>query len=215
MKQPVPVEEMSKDYPKQDITGVILAGGRAERMGGQDKGLLVLAGRPLAAHALERLRPQVGQVLINANRNRDAYAALGAEVVADSLGGFQGPLAGMLTALERLDGGYIATVPCDSPLLAADYVARMWTARAEQGAALAVARCGGWLQPVFALLERALAADLRAALLAGERKIDRWFACHPMVLVDFDDHPEMFRNINTPQELAELERELAGNAGSP
>ena len=192
----------------QAITGVILAGGRAQRMGGQDKGLLPLAGRPMVAHAAAALRSQVGALLINANRNVEDYQALGYPVVSDDVGRFFGPLAGMLAAMAVADGDYLLTAPCDSPLLAADYARRMYAALASERAELSVACSGDRLQPVFSLLRTELRDSLRGYLEAGERKIDRWFAAHRMAQADFSDRPDMFRNINTPEELAELEAEL-------
>lgn len=189
------------------ITGVILAGGRAERMGGQDKGLLYLAGRPLAAHALAAMRPQVEALVINANRNLDAYRSLGCPVVSDSVGEFFGPLAGMLAALEFAETPYLLTVPCDSPLIPEDYARRMLTALEREGAELGVASDGKRLQPVFALLCTEIKDSLRAYLEAGNRKIDRWFGQHRAAVADFADRPAMFRNINTPEELARLESE--------
>ena len=197
-----------QDYPAQAITGIILAGGRAERMGGRDKGLLPLAGQPMAAHAIRALRPQVGQLLINANRNIADYEALGFPVVCDNVGDFFGPLAGMLAGIEATQSDYVLTVPCDSPLLPPGYAQRMWAALREHQADISVADSGGRLQPVFALIKVALCNSLRAYLEAGERKIDRWFAKERMAVADFADHPEMFRNINTPEELIALEGTL-------
>ena len=196
------------DYPTQAITGIILAGGRAERMGGRDKGLLPLAGQPMAAYAVRALRPQVGQLLINANRNIADYQALGFRVVCDGVGDFFGPLAGMLAGIEATQNDYVLTVPCDSPLLPPDYAQRMWEVLHEQQAEISVADSGGRLQPVFALIKVTLRTSLRAYLEAGERKIDRWFAKERMAVADFADHPEMFRNINTPEELIALEEAL-------
>ncbi len=200
------------EYPRETITGVILAGGRARRMGGRDKGLLTLSGEPLARRAARLLAPQVGRLIINANRNRERYAELlagypDATVISDDLDGFLGPLAGMLAALEATRTDYVLTVPCDSPLLLDDYAARMHAALTAD-AALAVAHDGQRLQPVFALLHHSLASDLRAALEGGERKIDRWYATHRMAIADFSDAPELFRNVNTPEDLAELAAEL-------
>ncbi len=197
-------------FAKSSIAAVVLAGGRATRMGGRDKGLLPLAGRPLAAHLLERLRPQVGELLVNANRRREDYLALGYPVLADSLGGFQGPLAGMLAALDKVRAGLLLTAPCDSPLLPPDYARRMYAALEGRRAELAVARDAERVQPVFLLLRRELAGSLRAFLETGERKIDRWFADHETVEVDFSDRAEMFCNANTPEELAALEAALRG-----
>jgi molybdopterin-guanine dinucleotide biosynthesis protein A len=198
------------DYPKESLTGVILAGGRATRMGGQDKGLLPLAGQPMAVHAASLLRAQVGEVLVNANRNLGDYRALGYRVVEDQAGEFFGPLAGMLAALETAgDRPYLLFAPCDSPLLPNDYAQRMFAALIRESAELSVAHNGERLQPVFALLGAELRASLASYLTSGKRKIDRWFAHHTMATVDFSDHPEMFLNINTPEELAELEASMA------
>lgn len=189
------------------ITGVILAGGQARRMGGQDKGLLELKGKPLFSYAAERLGHQVDALIINANRNIEQYQKYTqARVISDDLAGFQGPLAGMLAAMQVADSDYILTVPCDSPLLASDYAQRMHAALADSD--IAVASDGARLQPVFALLPCRLQDDLQAFLTAVERKIDRWFARHSMQVADFSDQAEMFRNINTPEELAELAAEL-------
>ena len=200
---------MTAKHSKSDtsITGVILAGGRAERMGGRDKGLIPLAGQTMAAHVLRALQPQVERVLINANRHQDDYRRLGCTVISDPIGEFFGPLAGMLAALEAADSPLVLSVPCDSPLLPEDYAARMLGALGAQQAQIAVAASDRW-QPVFALLARELRGDLRAALEGGERKIDRWFARHRVAVVDFQHCPGMFRNINTPAELGELEAEL-------
>lgn len=193
---------------RQSITAVILAGGRGMRMGGQDKGLLALAGQPLVAHLIDALQPQVESLLINANRNRVAYQALGWPVVSDQVGEFFGPLAGMLSALEVAHTPYVLSVPCDSPLLVRDYAQRMYQTLLNQSAELSVAHDGKRLQPVFALLSTSLCTSLQAYLAAGERKIDRWFAQHRMAVADFSDAPSMFRNINSPEELAALEAEL-------
>lgn len=190
--------------PPAPITGVILAGGMARRMGGIDKGLVEVAGRPLIGHVIEALAPQVGTLLINANRNADTYRALGCRVVRDQLEDFQGPLAGMASALAAAEDDLVLCVPCDSPLLPADLASRLREALQAEQAELATAFCGR-LQPVFVLLRRHLLDDLRAALTAGERKIDRWYATRRMVQVDFSDRPEGFLNINTPEQQAELE----------
>lgn len=181
-------------------------------MGGRDKGLIEFTGEPLAARAARLLAPQVDALLLNANRNLDTYRQLlvdhpGARVISDSISGYQGPLAGMLTALETATTDAIVTVPCDSPLLRPDYVARLCAAL-QADTELVVAHDGQRLQPVFALLRRELATDLRRALSAGERKIDRWYARHAMAEADFSDTPELFHNVNTPEELRALEAGL-------
>ena len=200
-------------YPRSNITGVILAGGQATRMGGQDKGLLNLGGEPLVAHAVRRLSPQVGPLLVNANRNIERYRQYATQIVRDGAdealaAGYLGPLAGMLAAIDAASTRYILTVPCDSPLLIPNYAARMYRVLRQHNAQLCVASDGKRLQPVFALIGTDLRDDLHAFLAAGERKIDRWYARHTTVTANFDDAPQMFRNINTPQELVALEAEL-------
>jgi molybdopterin-guanine dinucleotide biosynthesis protein A len=191
------------------ITGVVLAGGRARRMGGEDKGLIPFRGRPLVAHALEALDSVAGRILVNANRNRGAYAGFGYPVVADATDRFDGPLAGLLSAMRAAETPYVLTVPCDSPLVTGRLLARLWTALQDSGSELCAAHDGEWLHPVFLLAERRLADDLEAYLAGGERKIDTWLHRHKLALADFSDHPELFANVNTPEELAELERSAA------
>lgn len=188
------------------LTGVILAGGRAERMGGRDKGLLPLAGKPLIAHAIRRLRPQVTELLISANRHLKEYRAFGYQVVPDAGDErFRGPLAGMLAALRAAAMPYVLTVPCDSPLLPPDYARRMWEAVERDRTTISVAHADGGWQPVFALLPVDLADDLAAWLASGEGGVERWLRRHRPAPVEFPGWPALFCNINTPEELARLE----------
>lgn len=191
------------------ITAIVLAGGRATRMGGQDKGLVELAGRPMIAHVLAALAPQVERVIINANRNLERYAAFGWPVVADEDTGFLGPLAGLAAGLRTADTPLVLTAPCDCPLLAPDLVARLYSALEREHADIAVPFDGERLQPVFALVKRELADSLAAYLGGGDRKIDRWFAQHRLAQVDFSDRPENFVNVNDPDERTALEARLA------
>ena len=192
------------------ITGLVLAGGLGRRMGGVDKGLQPLRGRPMIAHVLERLAPQVDIVLINANQNAEAYAAVGAahdaRVVPDIVGGFAGPLAGLHAGLAACTTPLIITVPCDSPFLPLDLVARLRDALLANDARLAVARTGTQAHPVFALVDARVRDNLTAFLEGGGRKIDAWYASLPVVEVPFDDEPEAFENINTREELKAFER---------
>ncbi len=194
---------------REVITAVVLAGGRASRMGGIDKGLVPLHGRPMIAHVLAALHPQAARVLINANRNRDRYAALGYEVVPDELDGFLGPLAGVAAGLKAATTPFVVTAPCDSPLIGPDLVARLAAALAREQADLAVAHDGEREHPVFLLLRRERLADLEAFLDAGGRKIDLWFARHRVARADFSDRPQAFVNINNAEEHARLEHRLA------
>lgn len=194
--------------PRVLVTGVLLAGGRAERMGGRDKGLLPLAGEPLIAHGVRRLKPQVAELLISANRHQEMYRRFGCRVVGDDANErFRGPLAGMLAALRVATTPWVLTAPCDSPLLPPDYAVRMLVALAGTRAAAGVVDAEGGWQPVFALLSVDLRDDLAAWLAAGESGVGCWLRRHRPVRVEFSDGPEWFRNVNTPEELACLEAE--------
>ncbi|MBT0959900.1 molybdenum cofactor guanylyltransferase MobA [Denitromonas iodatirespirans] len=186
------------------VTGLVLAGGLGRRMGGADKGLIMLDGRPMIDHVLARLQPQVDELLINANRNTDTYARFGIPVLADRHSGFVGPLAGLDAGLAHLGeaDGWVVTCPCDSPFVPPDLVARLMAAAHEAEADVAIARAEGQLQPVFLLAHTRTAGALRAYLAAGERKIDRWVFTQAHAIADFDDCPEAFANINTIDELA-------------
>jgi len=188
------------------ITGVVLAGGQGRRMGGVDKGLQPLAGRPLVAHVLERLGPQVDEILINANQNLERYAAFGPRVVTDSVGGFAGPLAGLHAGLSTASCPLVMTVPCDSPFLPDDLARRLASALCSQGAELAVAKTFDQAHPVFVLVERSVLPSLTRFLESGGRKIDAWYAGLRAVEVSFDDEAEAFANINTPDDLVLFER---------
>ncbi|HEY5366460.1 MAG TPA: molybdenum cofactor guanylyltransferase MobA [Casimicrobiaceae bacterium] len=192
----------SSQITRADITGLVLAGGQGRRMGGVDKGLVDFAGKPMVAHAIARLLPQVGALLINANQNAERYAAFGHPVVADAIGGFAGPLAGLHAGLAAAGTHYVVTSPCDSPFLPADLAERLATALAAARATLAVARTGDQPHPVFALVDRGVLVHLTQFLEGGGRKIDAWYATLDVVEVPFDDEAEAFRNINTRQELA-------------
>jgi molybdenum cofactor guanylyltransferase len=185
-----------------EVTGLVLAGGQGSRMGGVDKGLAPFRGRPLVAHVIARLAPQVDEILVNANRNAGAYAQFGYRVVADEIPGFAGPLAGFERGLAHAAGDLVVTVPCDSPFLPADLVARLRSGLDEHGADLAVARTGAQPHPVFCLMRRRVHASLTEFLASGQRKIDKWYAALAVVEVAFDDEAQAFANINTPDELA-------------
>ena len=195
---------------RDEITGLILAGGRGARMGGADKGLQNHLGTPLALHALLRLAPQVGEVMINANRNLGAYESMGVPVWPDSLPDYAGPLAGFLTGLERCETPYLVTVPCDSPRFPLDLVARLAAALESQDAeiALAATRDGDAIQvhPVFCLMKSSLMESLVRFTHEGQRKIDRWTALHRCAEVLFDD-AAAFANANTTAELQQLQRD--------
>ena len=196
-----------------EITGVILAGGRGSRMGGADKGLQNFNAMPLALHTLMRLQPQVGHMMIIANRNLGAYESFGVPVWPDVLDDYAGPLAGFLTALERCETQWLVTTPCDSPLFPLDFVERLAHAAQADNAEIAMAAAreeDGQLrtQPVFCLLRLDLLESLVKFTHGGGRKIDAWTALHKTVTVPFDqpgDDPRAFFNANTLAELHRLE----------
>jgi molybdopterin-guanine dinucleotide biosynthesis protein A len=185
------------------ITGVILAGGLGRRMGGADKGLVELDGRPMVAHVIKRLAPQVDELLINANRNIEQYASFGYRVIVDAIDGFAGPLAGLERGLAQAAHELVVTVPCDSPFLSTQLVRRLRAAMQSACTDLAVARTGTQPHPVFCVCKRSLHAHLRSYLAGGGRKIDAWYATLSVVEVAFDDQPETFSNINTRADLSD------------
>ena len=204
----------------EDITGLVLAGGRGSRMGGADKGLQNHRGLPLALHALLRLQPQVGATMLNANRNLGAYEAMGVPVWPDDHADFAGPLAGMLVGLAHCETPWLVTVPCDTPNFPADLVERLATAAQAEGADIAMAATrepaqgadgdavargqpAVQVQPVFCLLKASLLESLGEFLASGQRKIDRWTAQHRSATVVFDDSAAFF-NANTLEELRRL-----------
>lgn len=184
------------------ITAVILAGGQARRMGGNDKGLILFNGKPLVQHVTDILAVQVNNLLINANRNIEQYQQFGYPVITDSVADFHGPLAGMLSAMQAVDSDYILTAPCDAPMISPQYCQRMIKTLLHEQADIAVAYDGRRLQPVFCLIPSRLQNDLAAYLAQGDRKIDRWFEQYKLAVVDFSDQAESFANFNTPDDIS-------------
>ncbi|MFN3984633.1 MAG: molybdenum cofactor guanylyltransferase MobA [Rhodocyclaceae bacterium] len=201
----MPTPDPHPAAPRAPITGVILAGGQGSRMGGVDKGLVPLRGRPMVDWVIERLRPQVDALLINANQNTERYAAFGHPVFPDDIAGFAGPLAGLHAALARATTPLVATAPCDSPFLPTDLVSRLHAALIADDAQLAVAHTFAQAHPVFCLCRRDVLPHLADFLAGGGRKIDRWYASLRVVAVQFDDQEEAFRNINTRDELRDAD----------
>ncbi len=209
------------------LTGLILAGGRGQRMGGIDKGLQPFCGRPMVQAVLERLRPQVDTVLVNANQNLERYAALGYPVLADLIDGHAGPLAGLQAGLawcaaagagatlRAVAPDALLTVPCDSPRLPTDLARRLAAPLADRAIDLSVAVAQGREQPVFALVRTGLAAHLQAFLEGGGRRIDAWYGTLRVARVSFDDEADAFANVNTLAELALLERDASGDRRAP
>ena len=188
-----------------DITGVILAGGKGQRMGGRDKGLIEFRGKPLIRHVIDIIQPQVADVIISANRHIEEYNKYGFKVFPDQMGDYWGPLAGIASAMRQVETPYLLTVPCDTPFLSKELVDRLSTALMEQHKYLAVAHDGNRLQNTIALIPCRLVDDLVDFLLRGERKTQTWLECHAPAIVDFSDQPSMFVNINTPEDCQKLE----------
>jgi molybdenum cofactor guanylyltransferase len=198
------------------VVGLLLAGGQSRRMGGGDKPLRLLGGRPLLARIVDRVAPQVRRLVLNANGDPGRFAAFGLPVVADAVGGFAGPLAGILTGLdwaaaEAPDCPWVASVPGDAPFLPTDLVARLLDAVAGEGADLACAASAGQSHPVVGLWPVRLRHDLRRALVDEDiRKVDRWTARYRLATVAFAADPvDPFFNANRPEDLVEAERWLA------
>ncbi len=196
MQNRAPAERPGDSQMTNDLTALILAGGRGRRMQGRDKGLLMLNGQTMIGLVLSQLAPQCENILINANRNLAQYQQYGYLVIPDQHSDFQGPLAGMYTGLIHSRSDWMITVPCDGPILAADYCERMVVAAVTGNSKITVARLRDKIQPVYALLHRSLDDNLADFLQSGERKIDRWYQRHGFCTVDFSDHPDMFENIN-------------------
>ena len=201
---------MTTATPVDDITAVILAGGKARRMSGEDKGLINLNGRALIDYIISALRPQAGDILINANRNLQQYGRYGLPVVADMLGDYLGPLVGMATGMHTTDRPYIVTVPCDSPFIPGALVETLYRSLDEQQADISVAHDGTRIQPVFALLRCELLPDLLAYLDEGGRKIDTWYDRQRLAIADFSNSPDTFMNLNTPEDKLVLESRIRG-----
>ncbi|WP_297892686.1 molybdenum cofactor guanylyltransferase MobA [Shewanella sp.] len=190
------------------IDAVILAGGMARRMGGDDKGLVELNGKTMIEHTIDRIKPQVKEILINANRNQTRYAEFGFKVISDEHTGFLGPLAGMISAMGQTEADYLLVVPCDCPLLPLDLVPRMLAAINTEDAEIAVASDGEYEQPVVLLLKPCLRDSMKAFLEAGERKVDFWYAKHHFVVESFADQANAFVNVNTPEQKQRLAAQI-------
>jgi len=189
------------------VTAVILAGGLGRRMGNVDKGLQLLDGRPLAAWMLQRMAAQANEILINANRNRDAYAALGPRVIEDRIGGYAGPLAGMHAGLAEASHDLVAFVPCDTPMLPGDLVSRLLEPLRDDRLDLSVAKTGLQAHNVICVARKRLLPHLAAFLQNDGRKVDAWFSTLNVADVVFDEQAEAFRNVNTIEDLKAIERE--------
>jgi molybdenum cofactor guanylyltransferase len=192
----------------QNITAVVLAGGRGQRMGGIDKGLIELNNKPLIEYLLESLKQQHVKTIINANRNLERYQQLHVPVFGDEHADYQGPLAGFYVAMSQVDTDFIVTVPCDGPFIHRDYIARFVDSYNVCRAPVLVSKDSQRLQPVHAFIKTDLKEDLATFLESGDRKIDRWYAQNKFETVDFSDNTDMFLNINRPDDLDVIKNRL-------
>lgn len=187
------------------VSAIILAGGRATRMGGVDKGLIQFNSKPLIKHVISRLSPQVDEVIINANRELTEYNALGYRVLQDEVANFPGPLAGIQLGLKYATNDLVLCVPCDSPLLPENLVQALKTALIKDSADIAVATCGGKTQPVFCLCKKTLLPSLETFLAEGNRKVSAWQKGQRYTEVDFGVDNPAFENLNSPEDIIKLE----------
>ncbi len=191
----------------EKISGIILAGGKARRMGGEDKGLTPLQGRPMVQHVMERLRPQLDTLVISANRNREQYGAFGYPVVSDRDQSFQGPLAGIASGITATDTPLVLITPCDTPLLPLDLVTRLHQTLQQSGRPLAVAHDGERLQQLCFLADRTILGSIEDHLRQDQRRVQQWINQLEPAICPFDD-PLAFANINTPEEQQAIEARL-------
>ncbi|WP_421861874.1 molybdenum cofactor guanylyltransferase MobA [Motiliproteus sp.] len=196
---------MSEQFP---LTALILAGGRGLRMGGVDKGLVALQQQRLVEHVLERIRPQVDQLLISANRSLEQYQNYGYPVLPDRLENFQGPLSGINEGLKHCTTPWLLVIPCDSPALPLDLAERLGGAIQQQQCRAAIAHDGRYLQPAFNLLHRELQPGLESYLDSGGRKLGQWLHQQNPAIVDFSDQPDSFTNLNSPDQLLQFQSQL-------
>lgn len=201
---------MSGRELRDDVTAVILAGGMGRRMDGVDKGLIEVAGREMIGFVVDTLRGNVDHIVINANRNLKRYERYPVTVVADSIQGYQGPLAGIEAGLSAASTDWVFTCPCDSPMQSAQLLPHMWSEVKEEEVEIGVAHDGQRTHPVFLLLKRELLSSLRIYLESGQRKIDRWFGSHRLAIIDCSAYAQSFVNINTAEERAIADEKLGG-----
>jgi molybdopterin-guanine dinucleotide biosynthesis protein A len=194
----------SHESIKHTVTGVILSGGVARRMGCIDKGLVNINGKPMIEYMINKLEPQVSAIMINANRNEIAYQRYGFPVVADDYTGFNGPLAGMASCLRRVETEYMVTVPCDCPLIPVDLVARLYRDLVAKQADISVVNDGNRIHPVLVMLKKDMLDSMLAYMNEGRRKVDTWLSQHALAETDFSDEADAFYNINNMEDIEHI-----------
>lgn len=187
-----------------NITGIVLAGGKSSRMHGHNKGLALLNGKPLVAHVIQRLRPQVSDLLISANDNISEYEKFGLLVVQDTIAGHAGPLAGIAACMAQAETEYVLCVPCDSPYLPDDLSARLYHSMIDNQAELAYVHDGIRPQPLFALIQRGLMNSIFNYLASDHHKVDSWYHGHRFIECDYSDKQADFININSEKDLKKM-----------
>lgn len=197
------------------ISGLILAGGRSSRMGGDDKGLLNLLDRPMITHVIQRLEPQVDEILISANRHIDQYQKYTYEVLLDDYDDFRGPMAGMVRGLSHCKSEYLLTVPCDGPLLPHDLAFRMLELSRQKNARAVLVFDGQYNQPAYNLLHKDLLDSITHALRHNEHKLGKWLMDHGALQLDCSMQKSAFINVNTSADLQQLESHLRSLPSSP
>ena len=185
-------------------TFLILAGGKGRRLGGQDKGLIKINGQPAIEYILDTLDSVSGNIMISANRNLEHYRRYGFPVLTDNIGNYQGPLAGIATALQNITTNTLLTLPCDCPLINRDFLMRMTESLQEANETILVAHDGKRMQQLHALIPVSQAAQLDTYLAAGNRRVDHWFMQQHIQLIDFSDNPAPFYNSNTQEDIRQL-----------
>ncbi|MCK5889118.1 MAG: molybdenum cofactor guanylyltransferase [Methylococcales bacterium] len=190
---------------KKEVTGVVLAGGLARRMNQQDKGLILYHNKPMVSYAVKVMANVANTVLINANRHKQAYEQFGHPVISDQTNTFDGPLAGILSAMMHSQTDILCVVPCDSPLIETQHLQKLISSLSDNHVDIAIAFDGERIQPVFLALKKSLQTSLENYLSEGKRKIDQWLFQHTHINVDFSQDPRIFLNINTLDDLISLE----------
>ena len=203
---------MTTSYRVEEIAGVIIAGGQARRMGSVEKAFITLAEKPMIQYVIDALRPQVGDLLINANHDLESYHRLGLPVVADHLPGHLGPLSGIASALKATAREWVQIAPCDGPFLPSDLVLRLHRQMMASEVTVCIPHDGARLQPLFGLFHHSLLPEIQSFLDKGDRKLHLWLQSQLFAVADFSDCPERFSNINTPQQLAQAEQTLLAAA---
>lgn len=200
---------MSSSVDTRTLGAVVLAGGLARRMGGEDKGLVTLNGRPMVTWSVEAVQTVASATVINANRNLDRYSAYGVPVIKDILSDFQGPLAGLYSGCNYLNTDWVLMCPCDTPFIQSTLIDHLWKATLDTEHPVVVAHDGERLQSVFSIVLRTLAPSIKNFLERGERKIDRWYEEVGFARVDCSAYSAMFENINTPEQIALSESQVS------